>query len=171
VKFLLWVTMPLLALDQWTKWQVRQRLDLGTELPVIPGFFSVVHVANTGAAFGLLQGNNLFFIGLAVIALSVIFGIFWRNRRAVPGAARVSTLHKTALALLLAGILGNLLDRLVHGQVTDFLHFYYNRYEWPSFNVADSCICVAAGLLIIGSFRSNKAQDKPDAQGVDKAKG
>ena len=171
MKFVLWLTLPFLALDQWTKWQVRERLDLGTEWPVIPGFFSVVHVANTGAAFGLLQGNNLFFVVLAVVALAVILALLWRDRRSVPGTARFSTLNKTALALLLAGILGNLLDRLAHGQVTDFLHFYHDQYEWPSFNVADSCICVAAALLILDSFRSNKAQDKPPAVDVDKAEG
>ncbi|HEY0791935.1 MAG TPA: signal peptidase II [Chthoniobacterales bacterium] len=171
MKYLLWFTVPALALDQWTKWQIRERLDLGTELPVIPGFFSIVHVANTGAAFGLLQGNNLLFVVLAVVATAVILILLWRNRRSRPGATQFSALNKTALALLLAGILGNLFDRLAHGQVTDFLHFYHDRYEWPSFNVADSCICVAAGLLIIDSFRSNNAQDKPDAQNIDKAEG
>ena len=96
-------------------------------------------------------------IALAIVALAVVLGLLWRAR---PAANRpelgLSTTTRVALALLAAGILGNLIDRLWHGQVTDFLHFYYRRYEYPSFNVADSCICVAAALLILGSLRSGR---------------
>ena len=157
MKYLLFLALPLLLLDQWTKFLVLERIGFGTEIPVIPGFFSLVHVTNTGAAFGVMRGNNTFFIALAVVALGVVFGLLWRAR---PVANRpelsLSATTKVALALLVAGILGNLIDRLWHGQVTDFLHFYYRQYEYPSFNVADSCICIAAGLLILGSLRSGR---------------
>ncbi|MBV8901733.1 MAG: signal peptidase II [Verrucomicrobia bacterium] len=157
MKYLLFLALPLFLLDQLTKWLVLQDIGFGTEIPIIPGFFSLVHVTNTGAAFGMLQGNNTFFIMLAAVALVVVLGLFWQNRpsanRAGPG---LPAMTKVALALLLAGIVGNLVDRLWRGQVIDFLHFYYRQYEFPSFNVADSCISIAAALLILGSVTSGK---------------
>lgn len=155
MKYLLFLALPLFLLDQLTKWLVLQEIGFGTEIPIIPGFFSLVRVTNTGAAFGVLQGNNTFFILLAAVALVVVLGLFWRNR---PSANRTGLppMTKIALALLLAGIVGNLVDRLWRGQVIDFLHFYHRQYEFPSFNVADSCISVAAALLILGSITSGK---------------
>ena len=157
MKYLLFLALPLFLLDQLTKWLVLQEIGFGTEVPIIPGFFSLVRVTNTGAAFGMLQGNNTFFIMLAAVALVVVLRLFWQNRpsanRAGPG---LPAMTKVALALLFAGIVGNLVDRLWRGQVIDFLHFYYRQYEFPSFNVADSCISIAAALLILGSVTSGK---------------
>jgi signal peptidase II len=164
VRYLLFLALPLFLLDQLTKWLVLQDIGFGTEIPVIPGFFSLVHVTNTGAAFGMMQGNNTFFIILAVVALVVVVGLFWQNRpsanRAGPG---LSAITRIALALLLAGIVGNLVDRLWRGQVIDFLHFYYRQYEFPSFNVADSCISIAAALLILSSVISGKDKSRRPA--------
>ena len=157
MRYLLFWGLPLFLLDQVTKWLVLRDIGFGAEIPVIPGFFSLVHVTNTGAAFGMLQGNNTFFIVLAAIALLVVVGLLWQNRpsanRASPG---LPVMTKIALALLAAGIVGNLVDRLWRGQVIDFLHFYHRQYEFPSFNVADSCISIAAALLILGSLSSGK---------------
>jgi len=162
VRYLLFLSLPLFLLDQLTKWLVLQDIGFGAEIPVIPGFFSLVHVTNTGAAFGMLQGKNTFFIVLAAVAMVVVVGLFWLNRpsanRAGPGLTATT---KVALALLLAGIAGNLVDRLWRGQVIDFLHFYHEQYEFPSFNVADSCISVAAALLILGSVISGKDKSVP----------
>ena len=165
MKYLLFLTFPLLALDQATKLLVLRHIGSGTEIPVIPGFFSLVHVTNTGAAFGVMQGNNAFFIVLALVALGVVIGLFWRDRSAAAASQSrpgLTAMTKIALAVLVSGIVGNLIDRLWHGQVTDFLHFYYRQYEYPSFNVADSCICIAAALLIFGSMSS--AKDKKTAR-------
>ncbi len=156
MKHLLGLSLPLLALDQFTKWLILHFLPFGGEMPVVPGFFSIVHVTNTGAAFGVMQGNNAFFIALAVVAGVVVLGLFWRDRPSVKSGASLSGTTKIALSLLLSGITGNLVDRLLRGRVTDFLHFYHGAYEFPSFNVADSCICIAAGLLILGSLRSDR---------------
>jgi signal peptidase II len=152
MKYLIFLGLPLFALDQLTKWLIRLNIPYGAEFPVIPGFFSLVHASNTGAAFSMFTGNNLFFVGLAVAALAVIIFLLIRDSRAQKAQQRLNLLTKISFGLLASGILGNLTDRILRGAVTDFLHFYVNDYAWPSFNVADSCICIAAGLLIVGSF-------------------
>jgi signal peptidase II len=156
MKFLLLLSVPLIGLDQLTKWLVQKNIPYGNEVPIIPGFFSLVHVSNTGAAFSLLQGNNLFFIILATLALAVVIFMLIRNQWETEPSRRLHWMTKLSLALLTAGILGNLIDRLAKGSVVDFLHFYIREYAWPSFNVADSSICVAAGLLILSSFRKQR---------------
>jgi signal peptidase II len=152
MKYLIYLGVPLFALDQLTKWLVRQNIPYGEEIPIIPGFFSLVHASNTGAAFSMFTGNNFFFVGLAVAALAVIFFLLIRDSRTRKADERLSNITKISFGLLACGILGNLTDRILSGAVTDFLHFYVKEYAWPSFNVADSCICIAAGLLILGSF-------------------
>jgi signal peptidase II len=159
MRYLIFLGLPLFALDQLTKWLVRLNIPYGTELPVIPGFFSLVHASNTGAAFSLFTGNNIFFVGLALAALGVIIFLLIRDSRARNTAQRLNHLTKISFGLLAAGILGNLTDRIFRGAVTDFLHFYINEYAWPSFNVADSCICIAAGLLILSSFGRTQSEE------------
>jgi len=156
MKFLIFLGLPLFALDQLTKWLVRQNIPYGAEIPIIPGFFSLVHASNTGAAFSMFTGNNFFFIGLASVALAVIVFLLIRDPRTRTPAQRLTHIAKISLSLLAAGIVGNLTDRILRGAVTDFLHFYVREYAWPSFNVADSCICIAAGLLILASFQKGR---------------
>ena len=152
MKYLFFLGLPLFALDQLTKWLVRQNIPYGAEIPIIPGFFSLVHASNTGAAFSLFTGNNFFFIGLALAALAVVVFLLIRDSRASKTEQRLNNITKISFGLLASGILGNVTDRIFRGAVTDFLHFYISEYSWPSFNVADSCICIAAGLLILASF-------------------
>ena len=152
MKYLFFLGLPLFALDQLTKWLVRQNIPYGAEIPIIPGFFSLVHASNTGAAFSLFTGNNFFFIGLALAALAVVIFLLIRDTRAPKTEQGLNNITKISFGLLASGILGNVTDRIFRGAVTDFLHFYISEYSWPSFNVADSCICIAAGLLILGSF-------------------
>jgi signal peptidase II len=162
MKYLIFLGLPFFALDQLTKWLVRQNIPYGAEMPIIPGFFSLVHASNTGAAFSMFTGNNFFFVGLAAVALAVILFLLIRDSRTRSPHQRLSNITKISLGLLAAGIVGNLTDRVLRGAVTDFLHFYIREYAWPSFNVADSCICIAAGLLILASFQ--KPQRVPDAR-------
>ena len=153
------LTLPLYALDQLTKWWIIRRYELGDEEPIIPGFFSLVYFINTGSAFGMFKDGNTFFIVLSFVALAVIVGSFVRG-------AIVDPLSRIGAALLAAGVLGNLTDRLIHGHVIDFLLFdLHIRFAnpWPAFNVADSCICIAVGLFIIASFRE---QPKPAPTGA-----
>jgi signal peptidase II len=156
MKYLVYLSFPLLALDQLTKWLVRQAIPYGSEIPIVPGFFSLVHVSNTGAAFSMFTGNNIFFVCLALAALAVVIFLLVRDRFERSISQRMARVTKVSFALLVAGISGNLTDRIFRGAVTDFLHFYVREYAWPSFNVADSCICIAAGFLLLTSFQRRR---------------
>jgi len=151
------VTLPLYALDQLTKWAVLRTLDYEEMRPVIPGFFDLVRFHNTGAAFSMFTNSNAFFIGLSAVAL-VVLAVLARR-----GTFR-AWIPRAGLVLLLAGILGNLTDRLLHGYVVDFLLFDLHipfAHPWPAFNVADSCICTATALFLWQSFREPKPAREP----------
>jgi len=152
VKYILFLSLPLYALDQLTKQLVLRSINPYDARVVVSDFFNLVNVTNTGAAFGSFKGNNTFFIIISVIALVVVTVLLVRHRR-------VDSWRDVSLALLLAGILGNLTDRLLYGHVIDFLLFNLHiRYAdpWPAFNVADSCISIAVVLFIIHSFQRQK---------------
>ena len=153
MKLILFVSLPLYALDQLTKHLVLRFISPYEARIIVPDFFSLVNVTNTGAAFGSFKGNNVFFILISIIALIVVTILLVRPR--LPDAWR-----DLSLALLLTGILGNLTDRLLYGHVIDFLLFNLHvRYAdpWPAFNVADSCISIAVVLFIIHSFWKQKS--------------
>lgn len=168
IRWFLALTLPLFVIDQVTKTMVVRHFappDTGMmrPVPVIEGFFDLVRVHNTGVAFGRFNGgqhSNLVFGTIALLAL-VFVAVVWRR-----GGFPTRT-TKTAAALLTSGILGNLVDRLARGYVVDFLHFDLGFMIWPSFNVADACICIAAGLLMIGAFQKTETE-APDA-GATKA--
>src|SRR6266513_5840604 len=152
MKFILFFSLPLYALDQWTKQMVLRFVSPDEPRVLVSDFFSLVNVTNTGAAFGSFRGNNTFFIAISSLALVVVLGLVLRSR--IPDRWR-----DLSLALLLAGILGNLTDRLIYGHVIDFLLFDLHipyAHPWPAFNVADSCISVAVVLFIIHSFWQGK---------------
>ena len=161
MRFLAAISLPLYALDQATKWWIL-RVSHGDTFwhnPVIPNFFDLVYWQNTGAAFSVGHGKNGFFIVLSFVALIGLL-IAWA-RNVFPD--RIS---RWAVAMLLAGILGNVTDRIFHGHVVDFLLFNLHvpfASPWPAFNVADSCICIAVGLFLIASFR-------PHPTGAEKSK-
>jgi signal peptidase II len=153
MKFILFLSLPLYALDQFTKQLILRLISPYEAHNVVPNFFILVNVTNTGAAFGSFRGNNTFFIVVSIVALLVVTVLLVRRRQ--PDMWR-----DLSLALLLAGILGNLTDRLLYGHVIDFLLFNLHiRYAdpWPAFNVADSCISIAVVLFIIHSFRKPKS--------------
>ena len=146
MRLLLFVTLPLYLLDQVTKWLVLRFISTDEFVPVIPGFFYLVQVHNTGAAFGMLKDNNLFFMLLATAAL-ILVAVFARRGAFADAPSRFGA------ALLISGVLGNLTDRILHGYVVDFLDVVLPRYgHWPAFNVADSAICGAAALFLISGF-------------------
>jgi len=153
VKFLLSIALPLYALDQATKlWIVKHFVLYDDRQTVIPGFFDLVYWANTGAAFSAFTGKNTFFICLSIAAFVGLVFFYLKG-------AFVDRLSRLGVALLLPGILGNLTDRLLHKHVVDFLLFdLHVRFAnpWPAFNVADSCICTATGLFILGALKDHR---------------
>jgi len=153
MRFILFLSLPLYALDQLTKQWVLRSVSPYDARVVVPDFFNLVNVTNDGAAFGSFRGNNTFFVIISMVALVVVTVLLVRPRR--PDRWR-----DISLALLLAGILGNLTDRLFRGHVIDFLLFNLHvRFAdpWPAFNVADSCISIAVVLFIIHSFQRQKS--------------
>ena len=153
MKFILFLTLPLYVLDQLTKQLVLRSISPYDACIVVPDLLSLVNVTNTGAAFGTFKGNNTFFVGISILALVVVAVLLVRPHRADPW-------RDVSLAFLLAGILGNLTDRLLYGHVIDFLLVnLHARYAdpWPAFNVADSCISIAVVLFIIHSLRGRKS--------------
>ena len=141
------ITAVIIVLDLWTKWLVVQRIDLHEAITVIPNFFQLVHVRNTGAAFGIGANANSQIIPILLNAGAiVVFGVVvvYALRSAV-----TDRLLQTGLHLILGGAIGNLLDRFRFGYVVDFLDVYVGTHHWPAFNVADSAICIGIGLLFL----------------------
>ena len=149
-RFFLTTLVVTLGLDQLTKYWIVGEIHYGDERPVIAGFFDLTHVRNPGGAFSFFADGPffermLFFVGMTVVAIILLLVFF---RRLEPDARLVST----ALGGILGGALGNLLDRLIHGEVIDFLDFYVGSYHWPAFNLADSFIVVGVTVLLIEMF-------------------
>ncbi len=150
------ITALVIAADRLTKNAIVHRIRPGYSIPIIPGIFRLSHVLNTGAAFSLLENANpnavrIGLIGFSVVAAIIVFGLLWR-------AGRSFTLTSLALALILGGALGNLYDRIRFHHVVDFLAVKIYHYNWPDFNVADSCIVIGACLLLLEIFQP---QDQP----------
>jgi signal peptidase II len=148
---LLLITALVILTDRLSKNWIVDRIRPGYDIPIIPGVFRLSHVLNTGAAFSLLENlppNNvrLGLIAFSVIAAIIVFALLWRT-------GRTFTLSSVALALILGGALGNLYDRIRFHHVVDFLAVKIVHYNWPDFNVADSCIVIGAGLLLLEIFR------------------
>jgi signal peptidase II len=164
VKFIFFISLPLYLLDRVTKYLVLHSIDPDQPQVVIKGFFHLVNITNTGAAFGSFKNNNTFFIAISCAAL--LFALILLLGRHEGGPIQSRSLWLTqnfwrdlSLALLLAGVLGNLTDRLLYGHVIDFLLFDLHvpfAHPWPAFNVADSCICIAVVFFVINSFRHEK---------------
>ncbi len=157
---LLWIlAIVVFALDQLTKLWITSLLPFGTygeaagAIPVIRGFCYFVHVGNTGAAWSMFSNNSVMLAALAAATLVAIF--YWR--RALNLADRRA---QVAFGLLCGGIVGNLLDRLVHHYVVDFIDLHFGSYTYPTFNVADSGICVGVILYLWQSMRTPDASAK-----------
>ena len=148
----------LIIIDQLSKGAIQTSLYYGQTIPVIKGFFSIAYVKNMGAAFGFGSEGPLWFRQIFFLGLPVIFcgWIFWLLVKTLKGPFYVSL----AYALIIAGAVGNLIDRFSLGYVVDFLMFYWKNEanHFPAFNVADACISIAAILLIIDFLLQLKAK-------------
>lgn len=152
-----WVALVFFILDQVTKSMIASRLPFGSygpgrQIEVFPGLLNLVHVGNTGAAWSMFTGQSTWLALLALGTLAAIY--FWRHA--------LGLRHPTAQAsfgLLCSGIVGNLVDRLAHGHVIDFLDVHFGSYTYPTFNVADSAISVGVFWYILWSLRQPPPQE------------
>jgi len=142
------------AADRLTKWLIEKHVSAFDVHTVIPGFFDIVHSQNRGVAFGIMDGSTspwrtIVLVVFAAAALVLVAALLWKTPRFDRGSL-------TGLALILGGAAGNLFDRIVWGRVTDFLEFYIRDLHWPTFNLADSCIVIGSGLLLLDILRPRR---------------
>ena len=142
------------AVDRLSKSIVEAHVSPFDVHPVIPGFFDIVHSQNRGVAFGLMSDSTsawrtVVLIVFSAAALILVAGLLWK-------ASRLDRWTAMGLALVLGGAAGNLFDRILWGRVTDFLEFHIGDLHWPTFNVADSCIVVGSGLLLLELLRPKR---------------
>jgi signal peptidase II len=140
------IAILVIVLDRMSKWLVAGSINLHDSISVLPGFFRLTHVQNSGAAFGLFaESPSEWKVGIlilfSILALAVVSALLWKNSHSM-------TTTGVGLALILGGAVGNLWDRLLSGHVVDFFDFYLGSYHWPAFNVADSAIVIGALLLV-----------------------
>ncbi|MFI5113351.1 MAG: signal peptidase II [Terriglobales bacterium] len=140
------IAILVIVLDRMSKWLVAGSINLHDSISVLPGFFRLTHVQNSGAAFGLFAESSsewkvAILILFSILALAVVSALLWKNSHSM-------TTTGVGLALIMGGAVGNLWDRLLTGHVVDFFDFYLGSYHWPAFNVADSAIVIGALLLV-----------------------
>lgn len=148
--------VSIILLDQASKIAVDRTVPLNHSIPIIENLFNLTYIRNTGAAFGIFAGENLplrrtLLIGFSVVAIGFVVVLLKR----LPGMEKGLIV---ALTFILAGAIGNLIDRLVYGEVIDFLDFYWSKYHWPAFNFADSFITLGVMATLYRLIRT-KGQD------------
>lgn len=166
------LALAVFALDQATKWIIKTRLELFETIPVLGEFFSITSVRNRGAAFGILQGQQAFFLIITVVFL---VGISWYLHRM---AKERKALTATGLAMMLGGAVGNFIDRARYGEVVDFfkLHFRFSvfgldvDYVYPIFNVADIGIVLGAALVLLHALLEWRRESKAAREAGEQAK-
>ncbi len=154
---MIWIILIVLgvALDQVTKYLITSNMEFEAQIPIIENFFYITHWRNKGAAWGILQNGRLLFIPLTiVISIVLIYILFKTNSRML----------KFSLSLILAGAIGNLIDRVFVGSVVDFLQFFIGSYPFPVFNVADMMVDIGAFILIVYMifFQKTKQEEKTE---------
>jgi signal peptidase II len=146
IKLVLLLVVAIVALDQATKAIIDRNMVVGQSISVIESFFSITYVRNTGAAFGVLARSGEFFRRTFLIGFSIAaIGFIVLMLRRLPHDEKLLT---AALGFILGGAIGNLIDRLLYGEVIDFLDFYWANYHWPAFNVADSFITIGVTVIL-----------------------
>ena len=154
-RFLL-LSLVVVVADQWSKWLVEEQLPHLASWQVIPGVLDLTHVRNTGVAFGLFAARGNLWGTLALTALGLaamaIIGLYFHR---TPNDER---LLLGSLALILGGALGNLIDRLFSGGVTDFIDFYYRSYHFHTFNIADSAITIGISLMALDAVFGRRSE-------------
>jgi len=153
------IAAAVVVLDRLTKIAILHTFTSSDILPVIPGIFNIVHAENPGAAFSMLAEaspliRKLVLIGLSATVLVFVGILLWRPPK---GGAPMDAWMQTGLTLVFGGALGNLIDRVFRGTVTDFVQVFIGSYDFPAFNIADSAITIGAALLIVDLLWGKKA--------------
>lgn len=154
---LFFVSGVLIVMDQYTKLMVSLHIPLNYSVKVVEDFFSLTHIRNSGVAFGLFASQQseykaLMFIAISTIAIIAILVIFHQT-------PKEKKMVQTGLILIFSGAIGNLIDRILHGEVIDFVDFFINRHHFPAFNIADSCITVGVTMMVIDLFFGEASPD------------
>jgi signal peptidase II len=152
------ILLTIIGLDQLTKYWVVNSFRLFESRPVLPGFFSLTYVTNTGAAFSMLAHydspwRHYFFVGVNTVAVLGFSIAYFRLKTG-------KNLYCLPFALIAGGAAGNVIDRLRYGSVVDFLDVYWGSHHWPTFNVADSAICVGVVLFLVVNFIEEKRKSQ-----------
>jgi len=148
--FLFVVSSVLIVIDQYTKFMVTLYIPLNYSVKVVEGFFNLTHIRNSGVAFGIfadlqseLKPYLLIFVSvIAIVAILAIFHQTEKDKRLV----------QNGLVLIFSGAIGNLIDRVLHKEVIDFVDFFVENQHWPAFNVADSCITIGVMFMVADMF-------------------
>ncbi|MBS5916127.1 MAG: signal peptidase II [Clostridiales bacterium] len=144
------IIVLMLGLDQVSKWLVRDAMDLGQSIPIISSLMSLTYIENRGAAFGIMAGGRVLFIALTFLLLAFLLWYRHQNKHQ-------SFLLEISTGLIIAGALGNLIDRIVKSSVTDFIDFHF----FPIFNVADIAVTCGVFLMAVFIFKDeNKSRNK-----------
>ena len=159
--FLFIISSALIVIDQYTKFMVTLHIPLNYSIRVVEGFFNLTHIRNSGVAFGIFSGQQselkpYLLIFVSVVAIVAILAIFHQT-------AKEKRFVRTGLILIFSGAIGNLIDRVIHKEVIDFVDFFIKNHHWPAFNVADSCITIGVLFMAVDMF----VGDKPSSPSAD----
>ena len=158
--FLFVNSSALIVIDQYTKFMVSLHIPLNYSVKVVAGFFNLTHIRNSGVAFGIFSEQNselkpylLIFVSIiAIVAILIIFHQTEREKKLV----------QTGLVLVFSGAIGNLIDRVLHKEVIDFIDIFFENQHWPAFNIADACITIGEMLLAADMLVNSKPFNSPD---------
>ena len=159
--FLFVISSALIIIDQYTKFMVSLHIPLNYSVNVVAGFFNLTHIRNSGVAFGIFSEQNselkpYLLIFVSIIAIIAILAIFHQTDRE-------KKMVQTGLVLVFSGAIGNLIDRVLHKEVIDFIDIFFENQHWPAFNIADACITIGVVLLAADMLVNSKPFNSPDS--------
>lgn len=151
-KKLMIYTILFVCLDQFSKLAISFFMNINESITIIPNFFKLTYVENTGAAFSIFTGFRFIFIIISIVALNLIYKFYIKDKE-------LKKYETVIYSMLIGGIIGNMIDRIIYGHVIDFLSFKFINYEFAIFNIADSLIVVSVIILLIDSIRREKCKN------------
>ncbi|MCM3739117.1 signal peptidase II [Oceanobacillus luteolus] len=151
------IAIIIILIDQFTKWLVVANMELGESIRIIDGFFYLTSHRNSGAAWGILQGQMLFFYIVTVIFIAV--AVYYMQKY-----ARNNKLLGVSLGIILGGAIGNFIDRIFRQEVVDFFNFYIFNYNFPIFNIADSALTIGVILIVIVTIMDERNEKRKESK-------